>query len=371
MRFTNYYAQMKAADPTIKIGAVADPNEDGTVNYMNHPVVNPVTGVTHYGWTPVMLTYMRSNNIIPDFLIEHIYGPSDGDASDLLYWSQIESDAASLRQMLTDYLGSAGNNVTLECTECGLGGDRQSCSLVGGLAYLQSLGQFLQTEFHSHMWWDFRNGQNTLTSSDPSFYGWRTNADGLYLSDGGIVDGLGNVPNTRYPTYYCAELAAKFIRGSDSVVAATSDYPLLATYAVRQPDGALNLLVINMSSYTNLTVAFNLAGYVPSRGATTWSYGIPQDNAAETGAGSCDIAQGSVAGAAASFNDTFAPYSATVINLVPNRPGPGGACGFLAQPVCMSTTRIIPGAVRDRKGPPMPPEEIGCRSRPTRSPPPP
>ena len=320
MRFKNYYTQMKAADPTIKIGAVADVTEDGTVNYTNHPVVNPRTGLIHYGWTPVMLTYMRSNDCIPDFLVEHIYGPADGDTQDLLWYSKIKSDAANLRQMLTDYLGSAGSNVTLECTECGLGGDRQSCSLVGGLTYLDSLGEFLQTEFQSHIWWDFRNGQNALGSSDPSYYGWRTNSSGQYLADGGVVDGLGAGPSTRYPTYYCAELAAKFIRGGDQVVAATSDYPLLATYAVLQPDGALNLLIINKSSYTNLTVAFNLSGYVPSPNATTWSYGIPQDNAAETGIGSCDIAQGSLSGAAASFNYTFAPYSATVIDPVPTAP---------------------------------------------------
>ena len=320
MRFTNYYAQMKAVDPTIKIGAVADITEDGTANYTNHPVVNPRTGATHNGWTPVMLTYLRSNNITPDFLIEHKYGPADGDTQDLLYFSTIASDAASLRQMLSDYLGSAGSNVTLECTECGLGGDRQTCSLPGGLTDLDSLGQYLQTEFHSRVWWDFRNGQSALSSSDPSYYGWRTNSSGQYLADGGIVDGLGNIPSANYPTYYCSKLVPYFVNGGDTVVTATSDYPLLATYAVRQTDGALNLLVINKSSYTNLTVAFNLTGYVPSPGATTWSYGIPQDNAAEAGIGSCDVAQGSFSGAAASFNYSFAPYSATVIDLVPTAP---------------------------------------------------
>ena len=320
MRFTNYYAQMKAVDPTIKIGAVADITEDGTANYTNHPVVNPRTGVIHNGWTPVMLTYLRSNNITPDFLIEHKYGPADGDTQDLLYFSSIASDAASLRQMLSDYLGSAGRNVTLECTECGLGGDRQSCSLPGGLTDLDSLGQYLQTEFHSRVWWDFRNGQSALSSSDPSYYGWRTNSSGAYIADGGIVGGLGDVPSSCYPTYYCDKLVPHFVSGGDTVVAATSDYPLLATYAVRRRDGALSLLVINKSSYTNLTVAFNLTGYVPSPGATTWSYGMPQDEAALTGIGSCDIAQGSLSGAAASFNNTFAPYSATVIDLVPTAP---------------------------------------------------
>jgi len=237
--------------------------------------------------------------------------------------------------MLSDYLGSAGSNVTLECTECGLGGDRQACSLPGGLTDLDSLGEFLQTEFHSRVWWDFRNGQSALSSSDPSYYGWRTNSSGQYLADGGIVDGLGNIPSTCYPTYYCDKLVPHFVSGGDQVVAATNDYPLLATYSVLQPDGALNLLVINKSSYANLTVAFNLTAgyYVPSSGATTWSYGIPQDNAAETGIGSCDIAQGSLSNAAASFTATFAPYSATVIDLVPTAPVltalPGSPPGWL------------------------------------------
>ena len=133
MRFTNYYAKMKAADPTIKIGAVADITEDGTANYTDHPVVNPRTGVTHNGWTPVMLTYMRSNNCIPDFLIEHNYGPTAGDTQDLLWSKEWATDAAGLRQMLNDYLGSAATNVTLEVTENGMGGDKQYDSLPGGL----------------------------------------------------------------------------------------------------------------------------------------------------------------------------------------------------------------------------------------------
>ena len=131
MRFTNYYAQMKAADPTIKIGALADVFEDGTVNYTHHPVVNPRTGQTQYGWNPVMLTYLRSNNCIPDFLIVHDYGPTAGDTQDLLYPRVWASHAASLRRQLTDYLGDAATNVTLEVTESGMGGDKQYCKSSG------------------------------------------------------------------------------------------------------------------------------------------------------------------------------------------------------------------------------------------------
>jgi alpha-L-arabinofuranosidase len=320
MRFTNYYAQMKAADPTIKIGAVIEPTEDGYANNNDHPVVNPRTGVTHYGWTPVMLTYMRSNNCIPDFVIEHNYGPAAGDTQDLLYSKGWASDAAGLRQILNDYLGNAATNVTLEVTENGMGGDRQSVSLPGGLFYADSIGQILQTEFNSRVWWDLRNGPGTVADPDPEFYGWRTNANGSVLNDGGIVYGLGGV-DSAYPTYYCAKLMPHFARDGDTVVRVTSDYPLLATYAVMRTNGTLTLLVINKSCSSNLTANFNLSGYVPYSNAAIYSYGIPQDDAARTGVGSPDIAQTNFIGAATSFSATFAPFSATVMVMSPaNQP---------------------------------------------------
>jgi fibronectin type 3 domain-containing protein len=332
MRFTNYYAQMKAVDPTIKIGAVADITEDGTVNYTNHPVINPRTGVTHNGWTPVMLTYMRSNHVYPDFLIEHNYGPTAGDTQDLLYSRSWATDAANLRQMLSDYLGSAGTNVTLECTENGTGGDKQCVSLTGGLFYADTIGQILQTEFHSRVWWDFRNGTSSLTDPDPAFYGWRTNSDGTILVDGGIVYGSGGVGgvDNAYPTYSVAKLMPHFAADGDTVVSATSDYPLLAVYSVKRTNGALTLLVINKSSSSNLTASINLSGYLPNPNATVYSYGIPQDNAARMGVGSPDIIQTNMTGVQNSFTATFAPFSATVMMLSPGNQPPLAPTGLTA-----------------------------------------
>lgn len=316
-RFTNYYAQMKAADPTIKIGALADVFEDGTQNYTNHPVVNPRTGQTQYGWNPIMLTFLRNANCIPDFLIVHDYGPTAGDTQDLLYPRVWSSHAASLRQQLTDYLGDAGTNVTLEVTESGMGGDKQYASLAGGLFFADSIGQILQTEFNSRMWWDMRNGGNALGDSDPEFYGWRTNSSGDFISDGGIVNG-----STYYPTYYAGKLLTRFARGGDTVVRATSDYLLLSAYAVKRTNGALTLLVINKSCASNTTANFNLSGYVPATNATVYSYGIPQDNAARSGIGSPDIAQTNITGIQSSFAATFAPFSATVLVLSPSGAAP-------------------------------------------------
>jgi hypothetical protein len=319
MRFKDYYAQMKAADPTIKVGAVADITEDGTANYTDHPVVNPRTGLTHNGWTPVMLTVMKTNGVIPDFLIEHKYAPNGGDTYALLWCSTWAADAASLRQMLMDYLGAAHTNVELACTEHGGSGDRQRVSLVGGLFWADSLGQILQTEFNSLLWWDLRNGQSSITNSDNALYGWRTNSLGYFYYDEGIVTGNAE-PTNRYPTFYCGKLMKHFARGGDQVVNAASDYRLLSAYAVQRTNGSLALLVVNKSSYTTLTAAIAVTGFLPDSNATAYSYGIPQDTAAQTGVGSVDIAQTSFSGAGASFSYVFPPYSATVLSLPPAAP---------------------------------------------------
>jgi alpha-L-arabinofuranosidase len=329
MRFKDYYTRMKAVDPTIKIGAVADITEDGTANYTNHPVVNPRTGVAHNGWTPVMLYTMKTNGATPDFLIEHKYAPNGGDTFNLLYSSTWASDAAALRQMLADYLGAAHTNVELVCTEHGAGGDRQRVSLVGGLFWADSIGQILQTEFNARLWWDLRNGQGGILDSDNALYGWRTgwftnvvlhtNTVQFYY-DEGIVAGLGTEATNRYPAFYCGKLMKYFARGGDTVVKATNDYPLLSAYAVRRTNGCLTLLVINKSSCSNFNTAITLAGYVPASNAAVYSYGIPQDDAARTGVGSPDIAQTGFAGAGAAFSYTFPPYSATVLQLAPSAP---------------------------------------------------
>jgi hypothetical protein len=313
---------MKAADPTIKIGAVAVPDEVSYANNMNHPAVNPVTGTTNYGWTAVMLNTMSTNGVTPDFLIEHNYAPGDGDTYNLLWTKTWVSDAANLRQILNDYLGSTvAANIELVDTEFGPEGDKQWTSLVGGLFAADAVGKILQTEFNAFLWWDLRNGQGGVTNSDNALYGWRTNSSGNVITDEGCVNGNVLPPNSNcYPSYYCMKLMQYFARGGDTVVTATNDYQLLGTYAVRRTNGSLTMLVVNKSSYASLSTAINLAGYAPFSNATVYSYGIPQDNAAHTGVGSMDIAQTSSPVAGTSFNYVFAPYSATVLSLTPAAP---------------------------------------------------
>jgi len=325
----NYRTAMKAVDPTIKIGVVADVGENSDANNTLHPATNPRTGLVHNGWTPVMLTTLKSLGVTPDFVIYHRYPQApfaESDSGLLAGKSQSGTtwadDAANLRQMLTDYLGAAGASVELVVTENNSvysNPGKQSTSLVNGLFMADSLGQLAQTEFNSLVWWALRNGSPTDSAGkqtgnfSASLYGWRT------YGDYGMLSTTNSDPT---PNYYVTKLLSHWARGGDQVVKVTSDSALLAAYGVRRTDGTLTILVINKAdprvSTATTPVNFAVSGFAP--GATTasvFSYGIPQDDAARTGTGSPDVASTSISGVSANFQASFASYSASVVVLSP------------------------------------------------------
>ncbi|HEV8713427.1 MAG TPA: alpha-L-arabinofuranosidase [Candidatus Binatia bacterium] len=315
-RFKDYFTQMKAVDPTIKVGAVVVTGEDSYANYTDHPVTNPRTGQMHNGWTPVMLTTLKNLGITPDFLIFHRYAQAPGVESDaglLASSSSWAADAADLRQQLNDYLGAAAAGVELVCTENNsvyANPGKQTTSLVNGLFLADSIGSAMKTELNAVVWWDLRNAQETGNNNSTSLSGWR-----LYGDYGMVDDADPAGPADRYPTFYIAKLLRYFARRGDRLVPASSDYSLLSTYAAKRADGSLSLLVINKSSTTALNATITLNGYTPSGTLYVRSYGIPQDQAARTGVGSADIALSSYSPVGATFAFTFPAYSATVLSL--------------------------------------------------------
>ena len=303
LRSRDYISLIQAVDPTVKIGVVVTPGEDSFPNTTNHPVVNPRTGKTHHGWTPVLLATLKSLGIIPDFLIHHRYAENPGgedDAGLLQSSTGWASDAANLRQQITDYLGSEGADTELVCTEnnsVSSNPGKQSTSLVNGLFKADSLAQLMQTEFNGLFWWDLRNGSDSAGGNDgPSLYGWRLHGD--Y----GVLEGT-----NLYPTYYTSKLMREFVGEGDTVITAASDYSLLSTYAVRRLDGSLSVLAINKHPSNTITGEVSVAGFTPASVGRVYAYGIPQDAAAETGIGSADIAQTTFSGAGTNFLFVFPP----------------------------------------------------------------
>ena len=327
VRAAGYIQAMKAVDPTIKIGAVAVPGEDSYSNYVA-VVTNPVTKIAHGGWTPIMLTEFTKLGVFPDFLIYHFYpeytssGANSSDNDPYLLqvagnpcptvYTDWASAAASLRQQLSNYTGSAGANIELCMTEnnsdAGVQG-RQSTSIVNALYQADSLGQLMKTEFNSFFWWDLRNGADSRGDFDPSLYGWRSSGDL------GIINGA----NSPYPVFYSQKLMQSFVRPGDSVLNASSDYLDLSAYATRKADGALALLVINKTPTNILNAQISLTNFGPWAVATVRSYGLPQDDETQTNGPA--IAQDiytNATPAAASFTNAFPPYSLTLLTFAPD-----------------------------------------------------
>ena len=334
VRTAGYMQMMKAADPTVKIGVVVVPGEDISSNNATHFAINPRTGKTHYGWTPVMLNTLSNLEVTPDFAIYHFYpqytpvgwAPNSPDSDPLLLQVAVNwaSDAADLRQQITDYLGPAGTNTELVCTENNSDSGRmgrQSTSIVNALYLADSASQLMKTEFNAYLWWDLRNGSDTQGDFDPTLYGWRSNGDYGFLSGS----------NERYPDFYAEKLLQYFVRPGDTVLGATSDYLLLSAYAARKANGALALLVINKDATTNFNAQISLSNFAPLSTAAVRSYGIAQDDAVRTNnlaPGAPDIAT-NIVSAGAVFTNSFPPYSLTLFTFAP---APAQLSAFLPQP---------------------------------------
>jgi hypothetical protein len=308
-----YFSLMKEVDPTIKIGVVVTPGANSYPHYADEPAVDPVTKQTNFGWTPILLATLNSRGVTPDFAIHHRYAQSGGGESDagLLQSSGGWAfDAANLRGMINDYMGTNGTNIELICTEnnsVSSNPGKQTVSLVNGLFKMDSLAQLMQTEFNGLFWWNLRNGGDTYGNNvSTSLYGWRP------YGDYGVLEGT-----DLYPTYYTTALMTNFVQAGDTVVSAASDWSLLPVYAVKRQDGCLTVLTINKDPVNTLIGQVSVAGFTPGSEVAVYSYGIPQDDAAEYGAGSPDIAQSALFISSANFNYSFPPYSATVMVLSP------------------------------------------------------
>ncbi|WP_404422437.1 alpha-L-arabinofuranosidase [Nibricoccus sp. IMCC34717] len=326
-RFKVYFDQMKAADPTIKIGAVAVVGEDDAVNYTDLVVTNPRTGQKHSGWTAVMLTRMRELNVTPDFLALHRYEQNPGNEDDAFLLQSSKgwaTDAAVTRQVLTDYLGVKGAKVELAATEnnsVSFNPGKQTTSLVNGLYLADSIGNILQTEYNSLVWWSLRGSYERSNNNNRTLYGWRN-----YGDYGIVVPTESLAPADRYPTFYVLKALRSFARGGERVVKTVSDYQGLSVYAVSEGP-RVRLLVINKNRFHALNAKVTIGGRVLGKNATVYTYGIAQDEAARTGEGSADVQKKQLTDFGSAFVYEAAPYSVNVIVLT-TKPAGGAEPGF-------------------------------------------
>jgi len=306
-QFAQYYKQMKAVDPTIKIGAVSTPGEDAYVNYPNEVVTNPVTGQKHSGWTAVMLSTMASLGVTPDFIIYHRYPEwvNDCDFTLLICNSSWASDMTDLRMQLKDYLGAANTNTQIMCTEnnCDAGTEgKQMCSLVNGVFMADTFGTVLQTECNSFLWWDWINGTTTTGDNGSWLYGWR-----MYGDEGVVSPDF----TQTYPCFWMEQMFNLFAAPGDQVIPVTSSYGLLTAFATKRSDGSVRLMVVNKQNTQELPTQFTFSGFTPVGPVTMYQYGMAQDNMARAGKPQA-IGTTTIAGWPAKATLSIPPYSVSV-----------------------------------------------------------
>lgn len=315
-RFAGYFREMKRVDPSIRVGAVVTAGEETYAKPERAPVMNPRTRMQRRGWTPVMLSTLRSLGVIPDFVVHRRHVQLPGGESD---WGLLNTsvgwtvDAADLRQQLNDYLGTSASSVELVATEVSSVArqpGKQTVSLVGGLFLADSIASAMRTEFNAALWWMWTARREVGNNQSDSLHGWRP------YGDYGMLHAVADPgPADRYPAYHAARLLQHFGRPGDLVVEASSEHPVLAVHGARCADGSLALLVVNKGAGRALQAHFELVGFAPAGAATRWSYGREQDDAARLGRPGTEIAVVEERIEGARFTRTFPPYSASVLRL--------------------------------------------------------
>ncbi len=293
---------------------------------------NP-TGLNDDNWTKNVLADGLSIGFVPGFISDHNYMQGPGTESDstllnntntnpanILDWSTRYADYESLLQQT---LSSKASSVVVMATEFNsVYGEpgKQTTSLVNGLFLADSIGSLLGSGYVGALFYDMSGDPKTDVNNSNLLYGWRTFGDYSVFGDGTNSNPPYNGSYIAYPTYYALQLASKIVASGGEVVSATSNYGDLQVYAVKEPNGHLELLVINTNPAAGLSDQFNLTGFQPGGSAQVWQYGEAQDTAqsqSANGASALANFSATLNLSGANFSYTFPAYSMTVLDLAP------------------------------------------------------
>ena len=248
--YVDYYKAMKAADPTILVGAVMSP---GSGDYTS--------------WTPKALTAIKAGGVTPDYLIIHQYpGPSGTgssvDANSLANLNLPSSSKSSLDSLVSTYLGS------------GLVGQvkyyNDEFNINNGLSIL--MNEYINAMFCSQ--WMLESAKNGWIGCNL----WATKNGGS--PDFGFINTTTDVP---FPNYYVYPmLSGKF---GTSMVSCNSSAATVRAYAAKDSSGDLTLFMVNNNPTTSQNATLSISGFNPASTSQAWvmlpsgtsSTGAPQE----------------------------------------------------------------------------------------------
>ncbi|WP_199823256.1 cellulose binding domain-containing protein [Streptomyces sp. NRRL WC-3742] len=247
-----YVSAMKAADPSIRIGAVL-----ATPGYWPDGIVGP--GDTQ-DWNRTVLSIAGTKI---DFAIVHAY-PTSTSPADLLTKPQAQNPniAGTVRSLINQYAGSNAPNVGIAVTEANAQAYLDTSP--NGLFAPDNYLTWLENGAFNVDWWDLRNGTDCTKV---------TTVEGATdYNDGGMVSaGASCEPavNTPFPAYYGIQMISRLGTPGDTLVKAASSSSLLTAHAVRRADGDVDVMLINKDPNNDATVNLSYSGFTPSSATPT------------------------------------------------------------------------------------------------------
>ena len=230
--FADFYLGMKAVNPNIKIGAVAE----------------PVHKLQEWGWYDGYWTYdtlvaSAAKNAIPDFLIIHQYPGSGADASynPTLLSSDIDTIGIYTSNLDEIVANAIGQQYVGQVRYCMTEWDTGSHATYNrGTCYVNALfhAQYI-LEMAKHNW----EGSNPWI---PEF------GQGFSV----------------WPVWYVHPLLIHYF-GRDMVEASSSN-PLVRAYAAKDAEGNLTVFIVNNSPKTSITADINILGFLTGSEGRSW-----------------------------------------------------------------------------------------------------
>ncbi len=287
-------------------------------------------------WLGSVLTIFAAHSYTPGFISDQMYLQNPGTESDSFLLNDTTTDtgqtggdptdwvdrASDYEADLQTYLGStnASQVQLIESTvnDTSYNPGKQTTSLVSGLWLADSIGSILGTSWDGMYYTALRAYWTSTDNNSSSLYGWRDGGDYGLIGIGGTAPESG--PYIAYPTYFAEELSAKLAQSGGIVVQTGSDNSLLDAYAVLEPNGHLDIMVINKDPNNDLTEQFQINGFTPNGAVQEWQYGETEDTAqSQTSDGSASLTYSTptISLSGNDFSLQFAKYSMTVIDIAP------------------------------------------------------
>jgi hypothetical protein len=239
--FAQFALAMKAVNPQIKLGAVADPCD----------TTQPYGWWIGY-WTRDLLNAADTNyGVVPDFLIVHQYPGGYSQAVPSYNPTLLSANIINI----SDYTASLNNIISTSI----------------GSQYVGKI-KYWMTEFDvdgnstTYPRWQFYI--NAMFQSqyilEMAKYGW----EGSNAWNQSEVGGSNYAPSSVYPVWYVVPMLSNLF-GRDMVTTTSTD-AMVRAYAARDDANNLTIFMVNNYPSTDRTVAINIAGFTGGTNGQQW-----------------------------------------------------------------------------------------------------